>query len=182
LLCRTDIAALWACRDDRFRRFSAVAARPRSTGNPRSFLGEVQSAYPKKELELADCLPFNCARLHRLTTPPYVETASAWNWHRFHWLAGDHEIRCASHRLEHLGVRAGPGAGEGSEQTVPICCIGPSRPLVPPGPPAMGGHWPGPEWFEAATTPGPVGLSGKCSAATQRWLVSTAGSASPAEA
>jgi len=115
MLCRGDIAALWSLRDDRFA-VQCVQHNHVPTETDK-FLGEVQSAYPKKNW--SSLMLLNCARCTALT-PAYVETASGLELHRFHWLAGDHEIGALPTAWNHLvAVQAGPEAGEGSEQTGP---------------------------------------------------------------
>jgi hypothetical protein len=65
------------------------------------FLGEVQSPYPKKNW--SSLMLMNTARCTALT-PDYVNTATGLDLHRFHWLAGDHEIgalpACWNHLVE----------------------------------------------------------------------------------
>ena len=88
------------------------------------FLGEVHSAYPKKNW--SSLMLLNCSRCTKLT-PDYVNTATGLELHRFHWLEGDHEI--------------GAIKGDGiiwwmcrllrSRSRLLQCCIGPSGPLVP---------------------------------------------------
>jgi hypothetical protein len=52
----------------------------------------------------------NCERCGALT-PEYVNTASGLELHRFHWLAGDHEIGALPDRWNHLvDVQAAPQA------------------------------------------------------------------------
>jgi len=76
MLCRTDIAALWALRDDRFPTVPSGVQHATSDGTAK-FSGEVQrKRLSKKELELADV-----AQLRPLQNRPHtrlrpVETAS----------------------------------------------------------------------------------------------------------
>jgi len=79
------------------------------------FLGEVQSAYPKKNW--SSLMLLNCARCTALT-PAYVETASGLELHRFHWLAGDHEIGALPTAWNHL-VAVQPAPETGSPETGP---------------------------------------------------------------
>jgi hypothetical protein len=52
----------------------------------------------------------NCSRCRTLT-PEYVNTATGLELHRFHWLAGDHEIGALPDRWNHLvDVQAPPSA------------------------------------------------------------------------
>jgi hypothetical protein len=77
-------------------------------GETVKFLGEVQSAYPKKNW--SSLMLLNCARCTALT-PDYVNSASGLELHRFHWLAGDHEIGALADRWNHLvDVQSAPGA------------------------------------------------------------------------
>ena len=63
------------------------------------FLGEVQSAYPKKNW--SSLMLLNCSRCTKLT-PDYVNTATGLELHRFHWLEGDHEIGAIKGDWNHL--------------------------------------------------------------------------------
>lgn len=52
----------------------------------------------------------NCSRCTALT-PDYVNTATGLELHRFHWLAGDHEIGALPDRWNHLvDVQEAPAA------------------------------------------------------------------------
>ena len=90
------------------------------------FLGEVQSAYPKKNW--SSLMLLNCGRCTALT-PEYVNTATGLDLHRFHWLAGDHEIGALPERWNHLVAVQDPPheAGEGAL----AAALDPGRPLVP---------------------------------------------------
>lgn len=97
MLCRGDISELWALRDDRYAVLCVQHDhRPNETAK---FLGEVQSAYPKKNW--SSLMLLNCARCTALT-PDYVNTASGLELHRFDWLAGDHQIGALPDRWNHL--------------------------------------------------------------------------------
>jgi hypothetical protein len=63
------------------------------------FLGEVQTPYPKKNW--SSLMLLNTARCTALT-PEFVNSASGLELHRFHWLAGDHEIGAVSGIWNHL--------------------------------------------------------------------------------
>ncbi|MGB5240754.1 MAG: hypothetical protein WBN80_08915, partial [Prochlorococcaceae cyanobacterium] len=66
------------------------------------------SAYPKKNW--SSLMLLNCGRCQALT-PDYVNSASGLELHRFHWLAGDHEIGALDGRWNHLvDVQAAPTA------------------------------------------------------------------------
>ena len=97
MLCRGDIGELWALRDDRYALLCVQHEHvPNETAK---FLGEVQSAYPKKNW--SSLMLLNCARCTALT-PDFVNTASGLELHRFHWLAGDHQIGALPDRWNHL--------------------------------------------------------------------------------
>ncbi|MFM7676650.1 MAG: hypothetical protein ACKO5F_13970 [Synechococcus sp.] len=106
MLCRADLAELWALRDER----SAVQCvqHEHVPAETRKFLGEVQSAYPKKNW--SSLMLFQAERCRALT-PEYVNSASGLDLHRFHWLAGDHEIGALPERWNHLvAVQPPPAA------------------------------------------------------------------------
>jgi lipopolysaccharide biosynthesis glycosyltransferase len=97
MLCRGDIAELWALRDDRYALQCVQHAHvPNET---EKFLGEVQSAYAKKNW--SSLMLLNCARCTALT-PDYVNTASGLQLHRFQWLAGEEDIGALPDRWNHL--------------------------------------------------------------------------------
>jgi hypothetical protein len=106
MLCRGDIAALWAERDERYALLCVQHDHiPTETVK---FLGETQSAYPKKNW--SSLMLFNSERCTALT-PEYVNEASGLELHRFHWLAGDHEVGALTHRWNHLvDVKPAPAA------------------------------------------------------------------------
>ena len=104
MLCRADISTLWELRDERF---SVMCVQhdhqPTETSK---FLGEPQSAYPKKNW--SSLMLLNCSRCQALT-PEYVNSASGLDLHRFHWLEGDHAIGSLPQRWNHLvGVQSPP--------------------------------------------------------------------------
>ena len=68
-------------------------------GETVKFLGEVQSAYPKKNW--SSLMLLNCSRCSKLTVD-YVNTATGLELHRFHWLDGDHEIGAIQGGWNHL--------------------------------------------------------------------------------
>ena len=119
MLCRGDIAELWALRERRATQCMCVQHEhvPAETVK---FLGEVQSAYPKKNW--SSLMLLNCARCTALT-PDYVNSASGLELHRFHWLAGDHEIGALPDRWNHLvDVQAAPLPPPRAARP---CCTGP---------------------------------------------------------
>jgi hypothetical protein len=71
MLCRADIKALWDQRDDRYG--AMCVQHEHVPGETVKFLGEVQSAYPKKNW--SSLMLLNCSRCTNLTVD-YVNTAS----------------------------------------------------------------------------------------------------------
>ena len=106
MLCRADVKALWDLRDDRYG--AMCVQHEHVPGETVKFLGEVQSAYPKKNW--SSLMLLNCSRCIKLT-PDYVNTASGLELHRFHWLEGDDEIGAVDAGWNHLvDVQAAPTA------------------------------------------------------------------------
>ena len=97
MLCRGDIAELWAQREDNFALL--CVQHDHQPSESRKFLGEVQSPYPKKNW--SSLMLLNCSRCTALT-PDYVNTASGLDLHRFNWLSGDHEIGAIQGGWNHL--------------------------------------------------------------------------------
>jgi hypothetical protein len=97
MLCRGDIAALWQLREDRYA--VMCVQHEHVPAESVKFLGEVQSAYPKKNW--SSLMLLNCGRCTALT-PDFVNTATGLELHRFHWLAGDHEIGALPPGWNHL--------------------------------------------------------------------------------
>jgi len=97
MLCRADIQALWEQRDDRYG--VMCVQHEHVPGETVKFLGEVQSAYPKKNW--SSLMLLNCSRCTKLSVD-YVNTASGLELHRFHWLEGDHEIGALDSGWNHL--------------------------------------------------------------------------------
>lgn len=97
MLCRGDLAELWALRDEHYAVMCVQHEHiPTET---EKFLGEVQSPYPKKNW--SSLMLLNCSRCTALT-PSYVNTATGLELHRFHWLKGDHEIGSLPEAWNHL--------------------------------------------------------------------------------
>jgi len=97
MLVLDDVANLWALRDDRY----AVMVvkhdhRPREAVK---FLGQTQTAYPKKNW--SSVMLFNNARCRALT-PQYVNTATGLELHQFKWLADEALIGELPARWNHL--------------------------------------------------------------------------------
>ena len=97
MLCRADIGELWALRDERYA-VMCVQHEPQPNEAVK-FLGETQSAYPKKNW--SSLMLLNCSRCTALT-PAFVNSASGLELHRFHWLEGDHQIGPLPPRWNHL--------------------------------------------------------------------------------
>ncbi|MFL0770256.1 MAG: glycosyltransferase [Prochlorococcus sp.] len=87
MLCRGDIAELWAQRDQ--DKALMCVKHEHVPAETVKFMGEVQSAYPKKNW--SSLMLMNCSRCKALTVD-YVNTASGLDLHRFHWLAGDDQV------------------------------------------------------------------------------------------
>ena len=114
MLCRGDIKSLWDQRDDRFG--AMCVQHEHVPSETVKFLGEAQSAYPKKNW--SSLMLLNCSRCKQLTVD-YVNTATGMELHRFHWLEGDHEIGSLNSRWNHLvDVQETPAAAvdEGGPQ------------------------------------------------------------------
>lgn len=97
MLCRGDVTALWQQRDEQFA--VQCVQHEHVPGETVKFLGEVQSAYPKKNW--SSLMLFNCSRCTSLTVD-YVNTATGLELHRFHWLEGDHAIGAIDSAWNHL--------------------------------------------------------------------------------
>jgi len=97
MLARGDIAELWALRNENVAVQCVQHEHIPNEGV--KFLGEVQSAYPKKNW--SSLMLLNCSRCTALTVE-YVNTASGLELHRFHWLAGDHDIGAVPEGWNHL--------------------------------------------------------------------------------
>jgi len=80
-------------------------------GETVKFLGEVQSAYPKKNW--SSLMLLNCSRCSALTVD-YVNSASGLELHRFHWLNGDHEIGPLNEGWNHLVAVQDPTKAQGA--------------------------------------------------------------------
>jgi lipopolysaccharide biosynthesis glycosyltransferase len=87
MLCRGDISELWNQRNESFALM--CVKHNHQPSEDKKFLGEVQTAYPRKNW--SSLMLFNCARCRSLT-PDYINTASGLDLHRFLWLNGDQEI------------------------------------------------------------------------------------------
>ena len=87
MLMFEDIAELWRLRDDKYA--VQVCKHDYTPKNTTKFLGQTQTAYPKKNW--SSFMLMNCAKCSALT-PDYVNSASGLELHQFKWLEGDHLI------------------------------------------------------------------------------------------
>ena len=87
MIMRTDIAELWALRDDRY---AAMCVQHDYVPKVETkFLGQTQTKYEKKNW--SSVILFNNAKCTALT-PDYVNSASGLELHQFKWLDGDENI------------------------------------------------------------------------------------------
>lgn len=108
MLARTDIAELWAKRDDRYA--VQCVKHDHTPCETVKFLGEKQSAYPKKNW--SSLMMLNCNQCKALTVD-YVNTSSGLELHRFHWLEDDNLIGSIDESWNHLvGVQMDTKAAE----------------------------------------------------------------------
>lgn len=97
VLVRDDIAALWACRDERYA--VQVVKQEQAVSKDVKFLGAQQVAYGKKNW--SSMMLFNNARCTQLTAE-YVNTAHGLDLHQFKWLSDDALIGDLPARWNHL--------------------------------------------------------------------------------
>lgn len=97
MFCRVDIKALRDQRDDTYG--VMCVQHEHVPGETVKFLGQVRSAYPKKNW--SSLMLLKCSRCTKLTLD-YVNTAMGLELHRFHWLEGDHEIGAIKGGWNHL--------------------------------------------------------------------------------
>ena len=97
MLCRGDITALWQQRDQQFA--VQCVQHEHVPAETVKFLGEVQSAYPKKNW--SSLMLINCSRCTKLSVE-YVNTATGLELHRFQCLEGDHAIGAIDSTWNHL--------------------------------------------------------------------------------
>ena len=87
MLCNFDIKELWDQKDEQF---SIMCVKHNHIPNEsKKFLGETQSAYPKKNW--SSLMLLNCKKCKELTLD-YVNKASGLELHRFLWLKNENEI------------------------------------------------------------------------------------------
>jgi hypothetical protein len=97
MLCRGDLAELWACRDDRYALM--VVKHDHRPEEKVKFLGAVQTRYERKNW--SSLMLFNCSRCTSLT-PEFVNTASGLTLHRFEWLKDSMIGALPAQRWNHL--------------------------------------------------------------------------------
>jgi lipopolysaccharide biosynthesis glycosyltransferase len=96
ILCRDDIAKLWAWRDERFA--LKVVKHNHQPEEETKFLGEKQTKYHRKNW--SSVMLFNNSRCRALTLD-YVNTAPGLDLHQFKWCA-DEEIGELPKQWNHL--------------------------------------------------------------------------------
>ena len=84
MLMFEDIAELWRLRDDKYA--VQVCKHDYVPKNTTKFLGQTQTAYPKKNW--SSFMLMNCAKCSALT-PDYVNSATGLELHQFKWLESD---------------------------------------------------------------------------------------------
>lgn len=84
MICRADVAELWALRDPRYAVQVVKRERHEMTSDGKKFLGRAQTAYPRKNW--SSVMLMNCARCLALT-PEYVSQAPGLDLHQFAWVA-----------------------------------------------------------------------------------------------
>ena len=102
MLCRADIAGLWALRNERYA--VQVVKHDYTPRESAKFLGRRQLAYPRKNW--SSVMLFNCARC-RWLTPELVAEAGGLDLHQFRWLPDGERIGGLPAAWNHLvGVGA----------------------------------------------------------------------------
>ena len=97
MLCKENIANLWFLRDDNF---SAMCVHHEHIPTKKTkFLGEPQTAYPKKNW--SSLIMFNCSKCKALSLD-YVNNSSGLDLHRFNWLKDDNKIGELDRAWNHL--------------------------------------------------------------------------------
>lgn len=86
MVCRTDIAELWALRDERYA--LQVVKHDYATKQTQKYLGNVNQNYPRKNW--SSLMLWNCAHpAHRVLTPEKIASSTGAWLHRFQWLGDD---------------------------------------------------------------------------------------------
>jgi lipopolysaccharide biosynthesis glycosyltransferase len=97
MLMLEDIANLWSLRDERYA--VMVVKHEHKPQETVKFLGEPQTAYPKKNW--SSVMLFNNERCRALT-PEYVNSASGLELHQFKWLMDEALIGALPRQWNHL--------------------------------------------------------------------------------
>ncbi|MGH7553175.1 MAG: glycosyltransferase, partial [Longimicrobiales bacterium] len=97
MLMLDDVARLWAMRDERFA--VQVVKHDHQPRESIKFLGQAQTAYPKKNW--SSVMLFNNARCEALTLD-YVGAATGLELHQFKWLPDESLIGGLPRRWNHL--------------------------------------------------------------------------------
>ena len=88
MICRDDIAKLWALRDE--SKAVMVVKHDYKTKYPIKYLGNKNADYPRKNW--SSVMLINCGHFsNRILTPKFIENATGAMLHRFSWLS-DEEI------------------------------------------------------------------------------------------
>lgn len=104
MICRADLAELWAQRDARHVVQVVQRSSHGLTPDGRKFLGREQVAYERKNW--SSVMLFNCAQCRRLD-PDYVAAAGRLELHQFRWLTFDEDLGALPAEWNHLvGVDA----------------------------------------------------------------------------
>jgi hypothetical protein len=86
MICRDDIAQLWALRDP--ARAVQVVKHDYQTKASRKYLGNKNENYPRKNW--SSVMLFNCAHpKHRVLVPEFLQEQTGAFLHRFQWLADE---------------------------------------------------------------------------------------------
>lgn len=86
MVCRHDLAELWALRDP--GKAVLVAKHAYKTKAHRKYLGNVNEDYPRKNW--SSLILWNCAHpAHRILTPAFIQQSTGAFLHRFSWLSDD---------------------------------------------------------------------------------------------
>ena len=113
MLCKEDISNLWNLRDENF---SAMCVHHEHIPKEHTkFLGEPQTAYPKKNW--SSLIMFNCPKCRALSLD-YVNNSSGLDLHRFNWLKDEKEIGALDRSWNHL-VDVYSNGDENSQKSSP---------------------------------------------------------------
>lgn len=105
MICRADMAELWAMRDGR-RVVQCVQREHHAlTGSGRKFLGREQVGYDRKNW--SSLMLFNCSQCRQLT-PQYVAQAERLELHQFRWLSFPEDLGALPGEWNHLVGVDGP--------------------------------------------------------------------------